>query len=212
MTGSGPPVLDDLEIRPPHAIELDAVCEVIGLAFADNPSTLANVRGDRVKAMRAMRGAARLAKFGRRSSTALIALRDGEVVAALNAAAWPRCRLRWTEKLTMAPGMLRALGRALPRTMAMAARRERHDPARPHWHIGPIGVRPDLQGKGIGQALLGSFLSTLDADPEAPPAFLETDVAGNERLYARWGFETIGRAPINGVDTAFMFRQTGLSG
>lgn len=36
-----------VEIRAMTIKDMDAVCEVIGLAFAENPSTLANVRGDR---------------------------------------------------------------------------------------------------------------------------------------------------------------------
>ena len=42
--------LDDIEIRSMNPGDADGVCEVIGLEFAGNPSTLANVRGDRAKA------------------------------------------------------------------------------------------------------------------------------------------------------------------
>ena len=33
----------DVEIRPMAAEDMDSVCELIGLAFAENPSALANV-------------------------------------------------------------------------------------------------------------------------------------------------------------------------
>lgn len=39
--------LDDIEIRRMTAADMVAVCDVIGLAFADNPSTLANLHGDK---------------------------------------------------------------------------------------------------------------------------------------------------------------------
>jgi hypothetical protein len=55
----------EIEIRPISPKDMDAVCEVIGLAFTDNPSTLANVGGDRAKARRTMQEAVRVAKFGR---------------------------------------------------------------------------------------------------------------------------------------------------
>jgi hypothetical protein len=45
---------DNIEIRRMTAADMDSVCEVIGLAFADNPSTLANVHGDRARARRMM--------------------------------------------------------------------------------------------------------------------------------------------------------------
>jgi hypothetical protein len=55
----------DVVIRRMTGADMTAVCEVIGHAFADNPSTLANVRGDRTRARRVMQEAVRLAKFGR---------------------------------------------------------------------------------------------------------------------------------------------------
>jgi ribosomal protein S18 acetylase RimI-like enzyme len=183
---------------------LDAVCEVIGLAFADNPSTLANVGGDRAKARRTMRKAVRVAKFGRPWSHALVAVQGPNVVGALNAAAWPHCQMGLAEKIRTAPSMLRIMNTALPRAFTMMARREAHDPSQPHWHIGPIGVRPEMQGRGIGKTLLERFLGTVDEEGSA--AFLETDVDRNVALYERCGFRITDRQEIVGVDTRFMWR------
>ena len=85
--------LDDIEIRRMTAADMVAVCDVIGLAFADNPSTLANLHGDKAKARRVMQDAVRVAKFGRTWSHALVAVQEGTVVGALNAAKWPHCQL-----------------------------------------------------------------------------------------------------------------------
>jgi len=63
---------------------MSAVCEVIGAAFADNPSTLANVGGDTARAEQVMRNAVRIAKFGRPWSHALVAVHAGRIVGALN--------------------------------------------------------------------------------------------------------------------------------
>ncbi|WP_167829440.1 GNAT family N-acetyltransferase [Nocardia vulneris] len=79
-----------------------------------------------------------------------------------------------------------------------------HDPRQPHWHIGPIGVRPDQQGQGIGRRLLAAFLAKVDA--ERMPAFLETDVARNVVLYRSFGFEIVARAEIHGIGNHFMWR------
>ena len=46
-----------MEIRLLSPEDMDAACEVIGLAFADNPHTLAVVRGDRSRGARMMRAA-----------------------------------------------------------------------------------------------------------------------------------------------------------
>ncbi len=184
--------------------EMDAVCQVIGLAFADNPSTLANVGNDRVRARLVMQSAVRVAKFGRPWSHALVAVVDGRVVGALNAAAWPHCQLGLVEKVRTAPSMAWIMKTALPRAFTMMSKRGAHDPHESHWHIGPIGVQPEEQGKGVGKALLGRFLETVDE--KATPAFLETDVDRNVALYERFGFEVTHREDIVGVRTWFMWR------
>jgi ribosomal protein S18 acetylase RimI-like enzyme len=197
---------DNIEIRRMTAADMDSVCEVIGLAFADNPSTLANVHGDRARARRLMQEAVRVAKFGRGWSHALVAEQGGMVVGALNAAEWPHCQLGMVEKIKTAPAMVRIMKAALPRAFTMMNKREARDPHEPHWHIGPIGVRPELQGNGVGKALLKKFLTTVDE--QGSPAFLETDVDRNVVLYESFGFSVTSREDIVGVNTRFMWRDT----
>jgi ribosomal protein S18 acetylase RimI-like enzyme len=197
---------DNIEIRRMTAADMDSVCEVIGLAFADNPSTLANVHGDRARARRLMQEAVRVAKFGRGWSHALVAEQGGMVVGALNAAEWPHCQLGMVEKIKTAPAMVRIMKAALPRAFTMMNKREARDPHEPHWHIGPIGVRPELQGNGVGKALLKTFLTTVDE--QGSPAFLETDVDRNVVLYESFGFSVTSREDIVGVNTRFMWRDT----
>ena len=196
--------VSDVEIRPMTTQDTDAVCEVMGLAFAENPSTLANVRGDRERARQTMRDAVRIAKFGRPWSYTLVAVHAGRVVGALNAAEWPHCQLSTVEKIRTAPSMIRIMRGALPRAFTMMSKREAADPRKPHWHIGPVGVRPELQGLGIGRTLLETFLAEVDEHQVA--AFLETDVDRNVLLYEKLGFTVTSREDIVGVDTRFMWR------
>jgi ribosomal protein S18 acetylase RimI-like enzyme len=198
--------LDDIVIRPMAVGDMAAVCEVIGLAFADNPSTLANVKGDRAKARRVMQNGVRVAKFGRPWSHALVAVQGAAIVGALNAAEWPHCQMGLTEKIKNAPAMVRIMRTALPRAFTMMSKRQAGDPHEHHWHIGPIGVRPERQGHGVGKALLEAFLTTVDE--QGAPAFLETDVDRNVVLYQAFGFTVTGRHEIVGVDTRFMWRPT----
>ena len=196
--------LDDVEIRRMAPGDMIAVCEVIGLAFADNPSTLANVHGDSDKARRVMQEAVRLAKFGRTWSHALVAVQGATILGALNAAEWPHCQMGMAEKVRTAPRMARIMKTALPRAFTMMNKREVRDPHVPHWHIGPVGVRPERQGQGIRKDLLEAFLSIVDEQGVA--AFLETDVERNVMLYQGLGFTVTSRADIVGVDTRFMWR------
>jgi hypothetical protein len=63
-------------------------------------------RGNRAKAERMMRVAARIAKLDRKWSHAVVALEAGRVIGVLNAAAWPNCQMRTGEKLRAAPAMI----------------------------------------------------------------------------------------------------------
>jgi len=193
-----------IKVRRMLADDMDAACEVIGLAFADNPNTLAIVRGDRAKAQRMMKSSARIAKFGRTCSYGLVAELDNRVAGALNAVPWPLCQPPAGEKLRLAPALIRTMGSALPRALKMTGVWTKHDPKEPHWHIGPIGVDPAWQGQGVGKALLGSLLEM--ADEDGLPAYLETDVDRNVALYEKFGFHVIGQENILGVNNRFMRR------
>lgn len=65
-----------------------------------------------------------------------------------------------------------------------------HPTEETHLHLAFIGVRPDLQNRGIGTALLRHQLLRLDA--EGRPAYLESSSPRNIPLYLREGFERIG--------------------
>jgi predicted N-acetyltransferase YhbS len=199
-----------VEIRLLSPGDMDAACEVIGLAFADNPNILAVVRGDRPRGARLMRAAARVAKLGRKFSHVLVAKENGQVVGVLNAAQWPSCQLSLSEKLRAAPIMIREAGWGLPKSLRQIDVWAKHDPRERHWHLGPIGVHPDLHGQGVGSALLSAFLKTVDQ--QRSPAYLETDVDRNVVLYEKFGFSVVGHAEINRVNNRFMWRPARVSG
>ena len=78
------------------------------------------------------------------------------------------------------------------------------DPTDPHWHLGPIGVLPNYQGKGVGAQLLRRFCQEVDAC--LAPAYLETDVLQLVPYYAQFGFELVAQNEIFGVKNSFMWR------
>lgn len=121
-----------------------------------------------------------------------------------------RCQAGLREKL----GLLRAIVRGNPPAAPLAALRwtsawTRHDPPAPHWHLGPVGVRRDLQGHGVGTALLRTFVERMDARRDL--AYLETDKQGNVPFYERFGFEVVAQAPVLGVPNWFMARTAAVS-
>jgi len=193
------------EIRQMSESETDEASRLLGRAFADDPNTLAITRGDRAKAGRIIQAGVRVAKLGRKCSHVLIAEAAGRIVGVLNASEWPNCQMRFGEKLRTAPAMIWVMRTALPRQLKLLTLWAKQDPDRAHWHLGPIGVDPEFQGRGIGKALLGSFLDRVDKEGSA--AYLETDVEKNVLLYERFGFKVISHADFWGVKNRFMWRE-----
>jgi predicted N-acetyltransferase YhbS len=79
----------------------------------------------------------------------------------------------------------------------------KHDPAEPHIHLGPIGVVPEAQGRGIGRRLMERYCEELDQ--AAVAGYLETDWLENVGFYERFGFRVMGTARVLGVDNYFMW-------
>jgi GNAT superfamily N-acetyltransferase len=95
-----------------------------------------------------------------------------------------------TQLLTL-PGYLAGFRRGL----SLAARTEgvmvkEHPRAEPHWYLQAIGAEPELQGSGVGAALLRSRLARVDEEGLA--AYLESSKLANVPLYEHFGFEDIG--------------------
>jgi ribosomal protein S18 acetylase RimI-like enzyme len=85
---------------------------------------------------------------------------------------------------------LRALGTLLPRVSRVQRAMEDHHPTEPHYYIRWVGVRPWLQGQGLGSALMRPVLDRCDRDNL--PAYLEASSERNAALYERLGFAHLG--------------------
>ena len=178
---------------------------VLGAAFASSPLERA-VRGpigdrERRGLIRAYTATLRL------DGEVSVALLDGRIVGAIRWVASPRCRLRLREKVAMAPTAVASFGRSLPKAMRWVRAWEERDPSEPHVHLGPIGVLPELQGRGIGSQMLAAYRERLDLAGDA--GYLETDKPENVRLYERFGFEVRDEADVLGVPCWFMWRRPG---
>jgi GNAT superfamily N-acetyltransferase len=82
-----------------------------------------------------------------------------------------------------------------------------HRPTIAHVSLATVGVRPDLQGCGLGTSLLVAGLQAVDRAQR--PAHLETSAPGNVRLYQRHGFvvTAVVDLPDGGPRTWSMLRQ-----
>lgn len=80
-----------------------------------------------------------------------------------------------------------------------------NDPEEQHWHLGPIGVIPTHQDKGIGSLLMTIFCN--EVDKCSAKAFLETDLDKNVSFYEKFGFRVVSTSNIFGIETRYMERE-----
>jgi ribosomal protein S18 acetylase RimI-like enzyme len=74
----------------------------------------------------------------------------------------------------------------------------------PHWYLMAIGTKPDVQGTGLGSALVE--LGTAQADKAKIPCYLETGTESNVAFYRKRGFEVTGQAEVYGFTLYGMVR------
>lgn len=71
---------------------------------------------------------------------------------------------------------------------------ERHI-VEPHWYLQFVGVHPDCQGRGLGNALV-QHLKTL-AKGNRVGCYLETDTEKNVEFYLSQGYDILSDKPVN---------------
>jgi GNAT superfamily N-acetyltransferase len=86
----------------------------------------------------------------------------------------------------------KACGPAFERACLLGAALDERHPLDPHHYLAFIAVRPELQNRGIGSALLDRHHARLDA--ARIPAYLEANDPRNRDLYLRHGYQC--RAPV----------------
>jgi GNAT superfamily N-acetyltransferase len=78
------------------------------------------------------------------------------------------------------------VARAARLGVAMELRHMRHM-REPHYYVRDIGVHPDMQGRGLGSALMRPTLDRCDR--EGLPAYIEASSERSAALYERLGFQ-----------------------
>jgi GNAT superfamily N-acetyltransferase len=84
------------------------------------------------------------------------------------------------------------------------AARRKHVPGK-HWYVPLLGVRPEMQGKGLSRAVFAPVFAA--ADGLQVPIYLETMVESNVAVYTRLGFELVGRSELEGGLPNWEFRR-----
>ena len=192
-----------ISISPIENREVDEAANLCARAFIQTPftSTVMGGKGEKeVKNLR--RGMKMLLKAPGR----VLVAKEGEqkqMVGVMRMVLWPDCRKSTPTGLATLPGLIFG-GKAFRNVLYFRKKWAEHDPNEPHWHVDPLCVLPEKQGRGIGSQLLTHFCEIVDKDGLL--AYLETEQEQNERLYNRFGFKTRESEPIFGEKNVFMWR------
>ncbi len=194
-----------IKIRALQKEDRPQALEALGKDFATNPATLAIFRG-KPEAARRMMQVGSASRFKYLPGQIFVAELDGQVVGAMRIVEWPGCQTSLFQSLKMMPSMLGALGGLGPlmRAMKMLEAWKKHDPKKPHWHLDPLGVAPEFQGKGIGSKMMHFYCEIIDK--KGIEAYHETDRPENVPFYERFGFKVVGEEIINGAKNWYLLR------
>jgi ribosomal protein S18 acetylase RimI-like enzyme len=179
--------------------QTDDAARLLARAFVTNPLHVAVFGPDQIRANEAFFRIGLTVMKGPK----LAALEDGHMLGVIHWVDASNCQFSTLEKMSMLPAMLRGLGlRSAMKVGTWLSIWAKHDPAEPHVHLGPIGISPDAQGRGIGRQLMDRYCQHLEETRAA--GYLETDRPGNVAFYKKFGFEVTGTATIHGVENYFM--------
>jgi GNAT superfamily N-acetyltransferase len=66
----------------------------------------------------------------------------------------------------------------------------------PHWYLHLLGVRPEMQGKGLSRTVLEPLFAI--ARDQCVPIYLETMTEANVTIYQKLGFDLFGSTELTG--------------
>ena len=180
-------------VRPADAGDVTALSAALAQAFASDPvmNWLLPQRTRRT-ARRELMFTLELEAYVLPQGGLVLTADDGRGGLAGGCLALPPHRWRMPKAMDgrTAARWLRALGTRLSRASRAQRAMEEHHPAEPHYYIRWVGVRPALQGQGLGSALMRPVLERCDSDEL--PAYLEASSARSAALYERLGFVHLG--------------------
>jgi GNAT superfamily N-acetyltransferase len=180
---------------------LDECVTLLAEAFVDNPLHLAAFGRGRMDQNRLFfRIGLRQMFFGE----AFVALVDGEVAGYMHFRDSPDCLPAPEEVPEAVATVLKPLDEAIPQVVRWYSRWCRMDPDEPHIHLGPIGVAPGLQRRGVGSALMEHFIQQIARENAA--GYLETDRWENVEFYKKFGFNLRHEEILIGAPVWYMWR------
>lgn len=203
MNSSASVSLRELEHR-----DLAEGAQLLGRAMCDNPANVRAFGGtDPARRGRALEHFFAAVLHGLKRRGFVYGAFQGDCMAGVFCFARPgQCQPSLTEKIRVAPAVaLHNPPSAVVRVLRWTGEWARRDLSALHWHLGPVGVDPRFQQRGVGSAMLRLFCTHIDV--YGGSAYLETDKRKNVEFYERFGFEVQQQADVLGVPNWFMTRE-----
>jgi GNAT superfamily N-acetyltransferase len=193
-------------VRELDEVELPAAVGIIARGMRDNPLHISALGNDAHLRSNRLTGMFSVALPLVLSKGAVLGAFDGDTLVGIAGMIAPgRCQPSFSEKLTLTPRVVPAVGASVAtRVLQWLDAWAKHDPRQPHWHLGPVAVDAHLQRTGIGTLLMNEYCSRLDATHGV--GYLETDKAANVTFYEKFGFETTASALVLETPNWFMTR------
>lgn len=193
--------MGEIVVRPLDADAVPEAVDVLARAFVDNPLHVAAFGPDVLS---------RNVAFFRTALSAMPGARwaayDGDrLVGVAHWVASPGCQTPLAVRLQLLPGLVGGVGfRGAMRLLHWLSAWADEEPESPHVHLGPIGVLPAWQGRGVGAQLMTTYCAELDGMGRG--GYLETDRPANVAFYRRFAFEIVREREVIGVTNYLMER------
>lgn len=203
---NGPDAPFPTQLRILSADELPLAVDLLAEGMRDNPMHVRVFGVDPVNRQRRLQRFLRLLVAHVSSGGTLLgACADGELIGVLGMMAPGCCRPRRIDTLRFASAVAATNPPlATVRISRWLSAWARNDPSEPHWHLGPMAVRPAYRQRGIARRLMTQCCEHIDQ--QAGVAWLETDLEVNAAFYRTLGFATRSRKDVLGVSNWFMAR------
>lgn len=201
---AGTPI--DVKIRALAPVELPTAAALLAHGMRDNPLHVKVFGGDpehRQRRLQCFLG--QLVTYVQSNGMLLGAFAHNELLGVLGMLQPGRCQPGWRDTLRFAGTVMTSnTPTGTLRLLRWLSAWSRNDPVEPHWHLGPMAVRPAFRRQGIARRLMmhaSEHVDTLNV-----MACLETDLAINAAFYETLDFVVTRQQPVLGVRNWFMRR------
>lgn len=174
------------------------------MAYITNPGHIAVFGGSGSKELELNRAKFQMMLNSNISINLTGAFVENRLVGVMNMAHFPDCVHNTKKDRSISQDLIKKLDDYGARHSELYGKWAEVHPTESHYHLGPIGVLPEMQGQGIGRQLMVKYCEIVDGSKEA--GYLETDRPENVHFYKESGFKVIREEVILDVPCWFMWR------